>query len=209
MMVEYLISKDHLPNRRPSLQRKRIDCDVSNILHLLSYRHSKIFSSTLVRDVALFLKQLASDTGYIVTAVLDGHIRPQSKRDAYHRHYESTTSRIDRYFCRQYAMKIASKGKDKISADEKNMLDLYNNEAKLLEDASKMQIPLDFKAQLELALDEVGAYLLNRESGGCVSKEVIQAEFETDYMIAYQFRNGLTDIIFSTDSDISVFCGPT
>ena len=41
--------------------RKRIDCDVSNIIHYLSFKHSSIFSTALVNDVALFLKKLAAD----------------------------------------------------------------------------------------------------------------------------------------------------
>ena len=57
-----------------SQTNKRIDCDISNIVHLLSFKHSRIFSISLVRDVASFLKHLASDSGFIVTAILDGDI---------------------------------------------------------------------------------------------------------------------------------------
>lgn len=83
LLLDYMISNDFFKNRNVSRSDKKIDCDVSNIVHILSYRHAKVFSSALVQDVALFLKQLAVDTGYVVTAVLDGNIRPQSKRDAF------------------------------------------------------------------------------------------------------------------------------
>ena len=106
-LLDFMISNQYFNNRKPSLQHKRIDCDVSNIIHLLSYRHSKIFSTALVRDVALFLKQLASDTGYGITAVLDGNIHPHTKRDAFQNRYTSTMNRINSYFCRQSAMRLA------------------------------------------------------------------------------------------------------
>ena len=109
-LLDFMISNQYFNNRKPSLQHKRIDCDVSNIIHLLSYRHySKIFSAALVRDVSLFLKQLASDTGYVITAVLDGNVRPYTKGDALQRRYLSTMNRINSYFCCQSAMRLASK----------------------------------------------------------------------------------------------------
>ena len=75
-----------------SLEHKRIDCNVSNKVHILSYCDSKIFFSALVRNIALFLKQLAEDTDYVVTAVLDGEIPPESKRDTFNHRYISTVN---------------------------------------------------------------------------------------------------------------------
>ena len=54
--------------------KKSIDCDVSNIIHKFSYQHSFVYSPSLVRDVAMFLKRLAKDTGYVVNPVLDGDV---------------------------------------------------------------------------------------------------------------------------------------
>ena len=82
MMVNLLSTKfpsSHLP----APNHKTMDCDISNILHKLSFKHSSIFSSALVKDVALFLKLLAADTGYIIVPILDGDVRPQTKRDAF------------------------------------------------------------------------------------------------------------------------------
>ena len=62
---------------KTSRQCRRIDVDISNITHILSYKYARIFTPVLVQDVALFLKNLASESGFIVTAVLDeDSIRP-------------------------------------------------------------------------------------------------------------------------------------
>ena len=194
-------------NNTNILKCKRINCDVSNILHILAFRHSSIFSIELVHDVARFLKRLAADSGFVVTAVLDGNFRPQSKRDAFKRRFDSTMNRINSYYCRQAAMKITGKGKETMMSYEKEMLKKYNNEAKVLEMQTKMQVPFNFFEQLEEALEELECFDVDRESGGYVSRNLIKAEFEADYMIAYRFRNGLSDIIYSTDSDMSALCG--
>ena len=50
----------------------RIDFDVSNLAHIL-HRSSKCNNSdNTVLEVAKFLKRFANETGFIVTAVLDG-----------------------------------------------------------------------------------------------------------------------------------------
>ena len=109
------ISKSNLSSQI----NKRIDCDISNIIHQLSFRHSRVFSIALVQDVASFLKWLASESGFIVTAILDGDVRPQSKRDAFKRRFESTMNRINSYYCRQSAMKITAKRIASLTNDER------------------------------------------------------------------------------------------
>ena len=66
-MLNQIVSK-----RSPS-QIKRIDCDISNVIHQLSHKHARVFTVSLVRDVANFLKSLAME-GFIVTAILDGDV---------------------------------------------------------------------------------------------------------------------------------------
>lgn len=68
-MLEHVSSNDVVGN-------KHIDCDISNIVHQLSFRHSRVFTLSLVRDVAKFMKRLASDSSFIVTAIFDGDVRP-------------------------------------------------------------------------------------------------------------------------------------
>ena len=106
-------------------------------------------------------------------------------------------------------MKIASKPVDSLTREERKKLDIFNKESKRLEAASKMQVPNDFKDMLVHALEEVRAFTVDRESGGCVSRNVIKAEYEADYIIAYRFRQRKCDLIFSTDSDMSALCGPS
>ena len=42
-----------------------------------------------------------------------------------------------------------------------------------------------------------------------MSENIIKAEYEADYIMAYRFRNGMADLVFSTDSDMSALCGPS
>ena len=201
-MLNQIVSK-----RSPS-QIKRIDCDISNVIHQLSHKHARVFTVSLVRDVANFLKSLAME-GFIVTAILDGDVRPQSKRDAFKRRFDATMSRINSYYCRQSAMKVASKSKSEISCEEKKRLvDLYNREAKALESETRLTVPSDLILQLDSALQEISAYTVDRRGGGYVNSEIVKAEFEADYMMAYRFRNGLSDLVYSTDGDMSALCGP-
>ena len=106
------------------LKQKWIDYDVSNIIHTLSYKHgAKIFSSALVKDVAIFLKKVGSEPGFIVNAVLGGNVCPHTKRDTFRRCYDSTMCRINSYYCQQAAMKIAAKPLDDLSKEERKKLD--------------------------------------------------------------------------------------
>ena len=41
-----------------------------------------------------------------------------------------------------------------------------------------------------------------------MSQNIIKAEFEADYIMAYRFRQGLSDLVYSTDADMSALCGP-
>ena len=153
-------------------------------------------------------KHLASDSGFIVTAILDGDIHPQSKRDAFKRCYTSTINRINCYYCRQPAMKLACKPVDKMTNEDKKKLDTFNNEAKALESFSRMTVSPDFIHMLDTALQEINGYKKDRQNGGYVSEKMIKAEFEADYIMAYRFRQGLSDLVYSTDADMSALCGP-
>ncbi len=190
------------------LRQRSIDCDVSNIIHKLSYRHSSIYSINLVRDVALFLKQLASDTGYEVTAVLDGDVRPQTKRDAFKRRYESTMNRINSFFCRQSAMRIGAIAKDERTEEQKEDFSEFSKEAKRLEVSPRLHIPMSFREDLERCLHDIDAFTPDRQSGGVVSRVIIKAKYEADYVMAYRFRNRLCHCIYSSDADMLALCGP-
>ena len=132
-MLNHMISEKLLPSTASPSQNQRIDCNVSNIIHQLSFKHSRVFSVALVCDVVSFFKSLAME-GFIVTAILDGDIRPQSKRDAFKRRFDSTINQINSYYSCQPAMRVAAKSNAEISsAEKKKLVDLYNREDKALE----------------------------------------------------------------------------
>ena len=92
-----------------------------------------------MRDVTLFLKHLAAVTGFLVVPISDGDIRPQSKRDAFKQRFKPTMNYTNSNVCRQFAMKLASKG-EKIT-EEKEKKDLFNNKTRALEDTTHVQVP--------------------------------------------------------------------
>ena len=87
----------------------RIDFDISNLAHTLYLSPKCNNSENTVLEVAKFLKRFAHETGFIVTAVLDGDIRPQSKRDSFQRRFTSVMRKINGQYCRQYAMLLSAK----------------------------------------------------------------------------------------------------
>ena len=108
-LIHLMLDLIHSWNELSPPHHNWIDCDVSNIINKLIHIHSGTYSLALTHDVATFLKQLASDSGYVVTTILDGDTCPQSKHNAFDRRYKATMSQIDSYFCYQSAMKLASK----------------------------------------------------------------------------------------------------
>ena len=80
---------------------------------------------------------------------------------------------------------IAAKG-DKITAEERMDLDLYNREARVLEGSTRLQVPPDLYIQLDNAFEQAMAYYPDRENGDYVSRDIIKSHFESDYMIAYR-----------------------
>lgn len=71
-------------------------------------------------------------------------------------------------------MKIASKPVETQSHEERKKLGLFSKDVKTLENASKMQVPTDFKDQLEEPLNQICAHTIDRESGGFISRDIIK-----------------------------------
>ena len=103
-----------------------------------------------------------------MTAILDGDVRPQSKRDDFKRQYKSTINRINGYYCCQLAMKLTVIPADKMTNEEKQKLDKLNDKAKTLESSSRMSVSADFKYLLDTAL--ICAYSAGIQSGGYASQ---------------------------------------
>ena len=185
-----------------------IDIDISNVIHTIAFRHSGIYNTNLVRETAKFLQSLAADTGYVVIPVLDGDIRPQSKRESFRRRFDSTMDTMNSFYCRQAAMKLAAiKDIDRTNIEKQKLVSL-NKEAKRLDKSSRLILPLTFQDDLENQLEEIGAYIPDRQSNGKVSRQTIKAYFESDYTIAYRVRNRKTDLVYSSDGDMTALCGP-
>ena len=67
--------------------------------------------------------------------------------------------------------------------------------------------PTKFKNELYLALQEIDAHTCDRGSGGYVNDMIIKSKYEADYMLAYRFRIGQSDLVYSIDSDLCALCG--
>ena len=94
-----------------------------------------------------------------------------------------------------------------MAKEEKEKLDEFDYEAKLLELTSCMSVPPDFIVTLDCALQEISAYSVDRQSGGYVCENMIKAKFEADCVMTYCYRQGLSDLVFSIDADMSALCG--
>ena len=138
-LLDHMISNGNFQNCPATIKQKQINCDVSNILHTLSYKHAQIFSTALVKDVAHFLKKLASDNRFVLSCCnTRWNVCPQTKCSAFKHQYDSTLSWINSYFCLQSAMKTASKPMESLTPEERKKVDIFNQESKSSEDASKM-----------------------------------------------------------------------
>ena len=180
-----------------------IDVDLSNVAHILALKSPSY--ERLLENTARYLKDLAVETGFHVTAVLDGDIRPQSKRDSFRRRFDSYMGLINGSYCRRAAMALSAK-EDKTACD-KAQLDVLNAEAKKL-DKKRLFVAPGFHTDLKSKLEEIKAHEQSGSTGGYVCKNVIKAEFQADYIMAYRFRNDECDLILSTDMDFSALAGP-
>ena len=198
MMILRSLSKD---NR--SVEIPRLDVDVSNVAHIMAVKCSTYES--LVNDVASYLKDLAYETGFCVTAVFDGDTRPHTKRDSFKRRFDHAMKITNSTFCRHSAMAIARK--EQKSSEDLEKLSALNIEAKKLDD-SRLMIATEFCEDLKGRLLDIMAHDENGSNGGYVSRDVIKAEYQADYVMALRFRSKECDLILSTDMDFSAIAGP-
>ena len=105
-------------------------------------------------------------------------------------------------------MKLASKPVPEMTTEEKIAFDEYKKEAKKLDALPRLHVPTTFCDDLENALEEIGAFFPDRQKGGVVSREIIKAKYEADYIIAYRFCKGKSTLVYSSDADLIALCGP-
>ena len=101
LMLDLVESKNatNVSSHSSTITRRSINCDISNIVHKFLYHHHGLYTAALVRSVAIFLKQLAADTGYVITPIFDGDVRPQTKRDTFHWQYTAFMSKMNAFYC--------------------------------------------------------------------------------------------------------------
>ena len=167
---------------KKSDERINIDVDVSNVAHILSRSVSTY--EDLVIDTATCLKDLANESGFVVTAIFDGDYRPHSKRDSFKRRFETVINEINCSYCRHAATTLASKITK--TEDEKTKLDVLNKESKSLE-SKKLIIANEFYDDVKTKLEYINAHEDNENTEGFVCKLSIKAEFQADYVMAHRY----------------------
>ena len=105
-----------------------LDVDVNNIAYI--YANKSTSYDSLVLSVAMTLKDLAFSTGFLVTCILDGNVRPHSKRDSFRRRFHDHLNLLNSSFCRQSALAISTQ--QSITDEEKSKLLTLDAESKNL-----------------------------------------------------------------------------
>jgi len=123
----------------------KMDFDILNLTHIIYQSRKTINSEMVIKEVAQYLKRFAYETGFIVTAVIDGDCRPQSKQDSFARRYAAYINKINGYYCRQSA--IAFSKREYLTEEQASMLDELNKEAGKLDHRSVIINP-DFCSKL-------------------------------------------------------------
>lgn len=104
-------------------------------------------------------------------------------------------------YCSHAAQALASK-KDK-TTDEIEKLQVLNDETRRL-GKDRLVISNTFYDDLKARLKAIEAHTEDGNSGGHVSREVIKAKFQADYIIAHWYRNRKCHVVMSTDKDFSI-----
>ena len=181
----------------------RLDVDVSNIAHILLQKSSTY--QNLIQNVALYLKDLAHITGFYVTGILDGDVRPHSKRDSFRRRFVSEMKKINSSYCRQKAMALSTK--ENTLGEDLEKIKVLNEESRKL-DQKRLNITHEFLGDLHNMLNDIDAFDENPTSGGKVNNTLIKAKFQADYIMSYRYQHMETDLLLSTDMDFSALAGP-
>ena len=80
-----------------------------------------------LNTVAHFLKRLAHCGNFFVTAILDGNLRPDSKRASIKHKAEREIAKINSFFCRQSALALSSQDVEANKEKLKNLTQLPKN----------------------------------------------------------------------------------
>ena len=189
----------------------RIDVDGNYLFYKLVGSGGKPVG-IIIETMAAFLKQLAHNGGFVVNIIMDGSDRPDCKRASWERRKSQSLDEINRMYCRLKVLELSSQLENSETNEEqrsqiRRKLKEYNDAARKLENASgKAIITPDFCERLLARLAAMNAFESN-ENWGYVSKKIIKARFQADYVIARRILDKNTDFIFSTDSDFAAILG--
>ena len=187
---------------------KRIDVD-GNALAWTYYQQkgNKSFNEIL-NLMALHLKKLAHNGGFIVTVIFDGIARPDCKRASLKRRKNRFISDANRMHCRLKMSQLNSKYQNERNNEIKKQLDEYSKECKKLEKAcsKSLTIPDNIATLFSERLVMHDACCPN-DSGGFVDERVLTAVFQADSLIASRSKSNLNDMIYGNDSDYFVLLG--
>ena len=148
----------------------KVDVDVSDVVHIIS-RNCSTYNK-VVEDMVNFLKDLAYETEFVVTSVLDGGTKPQSKRYSFNRRFKQTMNPINDSYCRHAAMVLATK--ENKNNGEEMKLSLLNAEAKKL-DSKTFLISNQCYSDLNQQLEYIDAHKEDGNTGGYVNQKIFKA----------------------------------
>ena len=107
-----------------------------------------------------FVHTLSRKYGLIVTLVLDGDLRHDSRRDSLKRKVKQEFAKINSYICQQHAMSLGSKIDAGNGTDlDKARSNIFSKEAKTQENSASCTLFLpSFKDDLHSKLFDIGAF---------------------------------------------------
>ena len=186
----------------------KLDVDVSIMFHSVMTDPKYAYAGRIT-EVASRLSTLAS-YGFVVTPVLDGFDRPDSKRDSWKRRTTKLICQSNATHCKLKAMSVGAMidngdGTQKL----KDELDMYCKDAASMEKQGVIRETLpSIKEDLYDKLFQAGALDKNNMNGGYV-KQPIMNVFQADPMLAFRAMNEDDyGFLYSTDSDFGLYLGP-
>lgn len=184
----------------------KLDIDVNNIACTV---FSGMTEKEVVNGMAFLCKMFAHECGFIVTLIFDGDVLHDSKRDSLRRKAREY-AKINTFIFRQKAMEIGATIDECSSStnDERSRIFRYNDACRKLEKLSTILFSMSLIDILREKLIEIGAFDSNESNHGYISSNMMKSKFQADSILAKRRIDGLSDFIYSNDSDFLTYLGP-
>lgn len=191
--------------QRNDNDRPTIDLDVS-----LIYRSSKLSIDNRKRQFIDICCQLAA-VGFAVVIICDGSVRHHSKRATVQRQASLFGEKVKSYLLRVRLMSIMVLKSSATDTVEKERLESEENsvssQLKTLEKKlqySNVDVGQEFYESLLHHVYNIPKANLGKKGG---TIEIFQAEYQADSVLAFRRVNNISDIVFSSDSDLLAHAG--